>query len=1301
MPIRSASFKPCYAFAVVVFILVCCLPTPASTQTVPEALITRPIDPLHRTTLRGNVHPFARSKFDRGEAAPDRPLTRMVLVLKRSAAQDKELQRLIEDQQSKDSTEYHHWLTPDEIAARFGPAESDVSAVKGWLESSGFQVTTTSRSRMFIEFSGTAALLKQAFGTAMHRYVVNGVEHWANASDPTIPAALGPVVAGVDSLHDFRRQAANHLVGRYSATEHKLIGEAPDFTINEGNNNPEYALVPFDFAAIYDLLPLWNATPTPITGAGQTIAIVARTDITPTDTTSFWQQYGLDGTHAPQPTLNMIYNGPNPGINSDEAEGDIDSQWSGAAAPGATIDMVVSGSTETTDGVDLSALYIVDNNLAPILSESYGACEAVMGTAGTAFYNALWEQAAAQGISVFVAAGDNGAAGCDDPSGPAQYGLAVNGIASTRFNAAVGGTDFNQFRTWSTYWNSTNASVTSASAKGYIPETTWNDSCTNALVQYATGGSTDPEANCNSAALSTFLVSDGAGGGRSQAWMKPAWQTSTPSDNARDLPDVSLFSGNGLVGSYYLICQSQDSSAPCAGLLGYGGTSVATPAFAGIMALVNQKTGAAQGVPGLVLYKLAAHQPSAFHDIATGTISMPCVSGSLNCNTYTKGDTYGLLSGYGALAGYDLATGLGSVDAANLVNNWNSISFTPSTTTMTLNGGAAVTVKHGTAVPVAMQVNPSAATGNAALLVSPGTPGDPGLAMFPLSNGAVNSSTTLLPGGSYSVLSHYGGDTNYGGSYSNAVPVTVTAEGSKTYADLITLDITGKVLSYGATSATYGSGYALLRVDVGDSNSSYSPSGGIASTCSTGSASCATGSISLAASGTSLDGTTLALNIKGNAETVPLVPGTYAVSANYGGDASYGPSAGNTSFTIAKAPVQITASYLQTPVQYGDLEEIDGYLVTSSNGIAPTGTFQFFVDGSPYGNPISNFASNGFTPQSTQPYAKANAQAITYFLAIGNHTLSVQYSGDANYAGGTSASIQVPVTQAQPDIVAFSWGASSAFIGQTVTASMALMGSGFGVEPTGTFTFYDNGQPIPGPVTLTPDLSNDLTARVSYTFTTTGSHSLTASYSGDSNYLPVNQITPDVLNVQGPVSVVANGGITIAKPGLSGSTTLTLTPNNSFSGAVSLSCTTPPLAVESSCSLSSGTTSGSTIQVNVGGAPTQINLSISTSAATSSASKMPPRIGDKANPLLLAGLLAFCLPLFRRRRSALFSVFLLLALSLSLAACGGGGGAGTGGGGSSSEPGTPAGAYQYTVSAITGTGTTAITSTSTVSVLVQ
>ena len=452
----------------------------AAAQQTPQALVTQPVDNSARITIAGNVHPLARAEFDRGEAPAGLALDRMLLVLKRSPQQEDALLHLIEKQQSKAAAEYHQWLEPAEFGARFGPLDSDIAAVTAWLAASGFQVGEVSQGRTVIEFSGNAGQVKQAFGTSIHQFVVNGENHWANASDPSIPASLSGIVAGVTSLNNFRKKAANQYLGIYSAKT-KSLSAPPLYTITLGNGT-DYAVSPYDFATIYDLLPLWNATPTPITGAGQTIAVIGRTDIDPSDATDFWSLFGLDGVHAPQPTLVITHNGQAPGFNDDESEADIDTQWSGAAAPGATINFVTSESTETTDGVDLSALYAVDHNLAPIISDSYGQCEAFLGTAGNNFYYALWEQAAAQGISVLVGTGDSGAAVCDRPDVVASHGLNVSGLASTPFNAAVGGTDFNQYKKWTTYWNTTNDPVTHKSAKGYIPETTWNDSCTNSLL---------------------------------------------------------------------------------------------------------------------------------------------------------------------------------------------------------------------------------------------------------------------------------------------------------------------------------------------------------------------------------------------------------------------------------------------------------------------------------------------------------------------------------------------------------------------------------------------------------------------------------------------------------------------------------------------------------------------------------------------------------------------------------------------------------------------------------------------------
>jgi hypothetical protein len=1306
----------CLVFLCALLFITCAnVDIPAQQRNIPQSassLIVQPVDDALRTTLSGNVHPLARPEFDQGEAPADLTLGRMLMILKRSPQQEADLERLLEDQQDIHSPPYHQWLTPQQFGERFAPVASDIDAVTQWLTSKGFQVSQISKSRLIIEFSGNAAQVKQAFGTPIHSYVVNSEQHWANVKNPTIPTALAPVVAGINSLNDFRKQAQHTSLGTYSAASRRLLSPSPAYTILEGSDGPnEYALVPYDFAAIYDLLPLWTATPTAINGAGQTIAIVGRSDINPADAPAFWSFFGLDGVHAPKPTLVITYNGPNPGKNEDESEADIDTQWSGAVAPGATISFVTSQSTTTTDGVDLSALYIVDNNLAPVMSESYGECEKSLGTSGVQFYSSLWEQAAAQGISVFVSSGDSGAAGCDSPSLPAQSGLQVNGIASTPFNAAVGGTDFNQYQTWSTYWNSTNAPITYQSAKGYIPETSWNDSCTNAVLQYLSGGTTNAEANCNNSDFSSLLVTTGGGGGASSSWLKPVWQTGTPSDNARDLPDVSLFAGNGFLDSYYFVCQSDVYEVGCqfgsGSFLGFGGTSVASPQFAGIMALINQKTGSAQGIPGLTLYKLATQQPTAFHDVPAGsTIAMPCVTGSLNCVTNTKGDAYGILSGYNTGTGYDLATGLGSVDIADLVNKWQSVSFTSSTTVLTLNGGAAVDIAHGAPLPFSIDVTPSAATGEAALMIAPGTPGNPGIAAFPLASGSVASSTAMLPGGSYSVLAHYGGDSNYGGSYSNSVPVDVTPESSLTFPNLVTTDVNGSPTSFSASTATYGAGYQIFRVDVGDAHASVSPSSGISSLCASSKESCPTGKVTLSSPGTVLDGATLVLNSKGYAEMAAPPPGTYSVTATYSGDASFGSSSATVSFTIAKASTTVNAGVAGLPVEYGDPEQTGADVATTSDGIAPTGTFQFFVDGNPNGQPLSIYESAPYegVANGKSNYAWADAGTETTFLSVGDHTVSATYSGDANYAAGASPVATVSVTQAIPFFLGWGVGnpgGDSVFVGQAATATANLYGSQAGVPPTGTITLYDNNVALSGDVTYTTSTSPGILYATMYpVFSTPGTHQITVGYSGDVNYTSAVSPGAQSLVVLGPVSVTPAGTVPIASPGDSGSTTLAVTPNGGFSGSASLTCTPDPNAKETTCSLTSGTSSGSTVQVTVGAAGVNVTLNVTTTAPHQVARQERPAVGS-VSKIALAGILVLFLPLFKRSRKHLLCL-IALAFVLSLGGCSGGGsGGGGGGGGGTTDPGTAAGTYSFTITATTGSGSSLVNATTQVSVAVN
>ncbi len=393
-----------------------------STQAVSVPLITQPVDETRVTRLMGNTHPLARPEFDLGTAPATLPMERMLLVLKRSDAQEFSLRKLLDDQQDKASPNYHKWLTPEKFGRQFGPTDSDIQIITSWLQSHGFRVGST-KGRSVLEFSGSASQVREAFHTSIHKYMVNGEQHWANASDPMIPSALTGAVAGIASLNGFPRKAMNKALGalKLDKSTGKLFGDNPQVT-EPGQCTPAnecYGLGPYDFATIYNVAPLWNSG---IDGSGVTIAISGETDIQKSDVEAFRSVFGLP---ANDPVF--IYNGPDPGTQGDESEADIDVQWSGAVAKGATIDFVISQSTETTSGVDLSAVYIVDQNLAPIMSESYGECELGLGTAGNQFYNALWQQAAAEGITVFISAGDAGSAGCDNfnaqPPAPAEFGL--------------------------------------------------------------------------------------------------------------------------------------------------------------------------------------------------------------------------------------------------------------------------------------------------------------------------------------------------------------------------------------------------------------------------------------------------------------------------------------------------------------------------------------------------------------------------------------------------------------------------------------------------------------------------------------------------------------------------------------------------------------------------------------------------------------------------------------------------------------------------------------------------------------
>jgi hypothetical protein len=603
-----------------------------------SAASQRVVNDADTVPIPGNVSPRLSGAIDVGRTDSALPIEKMILVLRPAAGASDRLERLLEEQLDPASSNYHRWLTPEEYGRQFGVPDEDLNAVLGWLQRNGFAIDEVAPGRGWINFSGTVVQVETTFRTEIRDFVAGAKLHHANVRDPEVPRALADVVGGVASLHDFFKVSRPR--------------PRPSIAFSDGTNG----LGPADFATIYDTAPLLAAG---VDGRGQTIAVVAQSNIKIADVREFRSFFGLP---ALDPVITV--NGPDPGIlggsNGDEGEADLDVEWTGAVAPGATVNLVVSGSTAMSDGVDLSAQYIVDHNLAPIVTYSYGACESDLGTSGLRFYGALWQQAAAQGMTVFVASGDNGAAGCDDPSASMGTGLGVNGLSSTPYNVCVGGTQFVD-ATSSQYWSASN-SPTYRSAKSYIPEQAWNESGS------VSGGS--------------GLWA--AGGGPSAVYTKPSWQSApgVPSDGFRDTPDVSLNAASSV--GYVTFTEYVPGSNS---LYASSGTSASAQCFGGIMALVIQSLGGGrQGNPNPILYRLATAQyggsgAAVFHDVTAGNNSVPGVAG------------------FSAGPGYDLATGLGSVDVQALVNAFGTasgpglaVAAGPSSVSVTVGSSASVNV---------------------------------------------------------------------------------------------------------------------------------------------------------------------------------------------------------------------------------------------------------------------------------------------------------------------------------------------------------------------------------------------------------------------------------------------------------------------------------------------------------------------------------------------------------------------------------------------------------------------------------
>jgi len=1275
------------------------------------------------TTLKGNTHPLAQAQFDRGAAPPDLPMARMLLVLKRSDAQDAALEKLLDDQQDQSSPSYHQWLTPDQFGQQFGPSDQDIQAVTLWLRSHGFQIGQVGRGRAVIEFSGTALQVQQTFHAEIRKFTVNGEDHWANASDPQIPDALSPVVEGVVSLHNFPKQHLHRVTGIFSKSRAtgKVQALNPDFTLLDPNNchlsgGNCYLVGPYDFAKIYKVDSLWNESPA-IDGAGQSIAVVGVSNINIQDVRDFRNLFGLPAND-PQ----VILNGTDPGlVPGAETEADLDVEWSGAVARGAIIKLVVSAPTNSIDGVDLSALYVVENKIAPILSESFGDCELFLGTAGNAFENAIREQGAAEGITYINSGGDEGSARCDRFSGtspdPVTYGLTVNGLASSPHGVAVGGTDFANFpnitsHSPSPYWAQNNDGLTKASVLGYVPETTWNQSCTNAAYVSFNWGS-NAEAVCNNSQLTRAVWAVGGGGGKSNCitsdgtnvssctggYAKPSWQQSAPgvpADGARDIPDISLFASGGFMDSAYILCEADQvngQSCSLTGLdstfLGVGGTSASAPAFAGMMALVNQYTNSAgQGNANYVLYKLASMQSQRalncnasstpatgciFNDVTAGTIAMPCASGSPDCTVSSAGDAFGVLNGYSAGTGYDLATGLGSVNAYNLVHNWSSPAISTSTT-LSINSGKPVSITHGQTMPLSVSVTPTAATGQVSLLGVPGGSGSIPMGDLTLANGAASGTTATLAGGnSYAVKAHYAGDATYAPSDSSPVTVTVSPEPSTT---LITIPVfdptTHRETGNTPASLVYGSPY-IARMDVGNANAKVAfPMKPVCApfTCPTGSV-----TFSDSVSGGALG--VFPLNAEGNAEyfTIQLTGGSHQLSASYPGDNSYSQSSGTYALLVTPAPTLPTVPYIpQYPEYVGSTVPISTRV--SSNfftGAIPTGTITFYDGATAIPGTVT---LNGTAGIPNAIYPTLTGSINTVFMSSGNHTITATFSGDANYESSTSNPWSLPVYC--PTTATATVSPSTIYLGQSVSITATISGICKSPQMTGTFQF--SGDPSVqslGPVTPTP--GTDSTGDQVLTATITVSPQMFAdvhmAYPGDSNYERASADAFVIVNIPDFNLTVPPNPLVISA-GQPGYLPILVMPATNFASTVSLTCGGNIVGgyncvfTPTSVNLSNGGSQTATLSLtpNV----SWMSAASHPSAGTTTFGGITRGPTSTGGIVLLSGALVLCLLVLLERRlrwrTRAAIVFCVICLAVGCSSTPNGGGGGTGGGGPPPSP---------------------------------
>ena len=691
------------------------------------------------------------------------PMNHMQLILQRSASRESALQALIAAQHDPSSSKFHQWLTPEEFGTTFGVTDADIAAVKSWLISQGFTVNGVYPNKLQIDFSGTAGLVRQAFRTQENRYVVNHVTHIANANDISVPSALRDVVVGVAGLNDFRPQPL-HVAPQVAQFDRNKS----NFKIKQPSNStagtPGHSavnftggvrgFVPYDMQTIYNVTSLYTSG---VTGAGINIAVVEDQDMDVSDWPNFVSQFGLGsygGTFTQfQPQLTpSTGNCTDPGGNSpggESIETVLDSEYSTAIAPGANIWVATCADSDSTNffgGVFTAADNLINNSdptgRPNVISASYGYGEGFTDAASKAAIDLMWAQGDAEGISVFISSGDSGSNPSFNGSIINGVGIDANSFATSPNDTAVGGTDTADVLdgTTSKYFNSTLNPVY-GSAKSYVPEITWNQSCGNTQAASKLVH-TSALQFCKNALIydpyGYYVTSESGSGGPSSIDAKPSWQRivrGAAKDQSRDLPDVSLFGGSYGGYSWVILCTG---FYPCTANFTspvelVAGTSLSAPMFAGIQALIDQGLYNAglpknQGNAAPTLYELARNEyggptgktpptlagcnsdngtsgtgKCVFYNITAGGNSTQCIQVAAFAQTTPDCYFYGTIqnfqqfygptlvgltatstskynattAAFAAQPGWSFANGLGSVNANNLLKAWKSFVNAP------------------------------------------------------------------------------------------------------------------------------------------------------------------------------------------------------------------------------------------------------------------------------------------------------------------------------------------------------------------------------------------------------------------------------------------------------------------------------------------------------------------------------------------------------------------------------------------------------------------------------------------------